>query len=44
MRSSECVEEHGHNVTAALKSDGTVMVIAVSGFNDFFMCINVKLG
>ena len=24
------MEEHGHNVTAAIKADGTVLVIAVS--------------
>lgn len=29
-RTDECVEKHGANVTAAIKADGTVLVIAVS--------------
>ncbi len=29
-RSNECVEKHGPNVTAVVKADGTILVIAVS--------------
>ena len=50
-RSSECVEKHGVNVTAAIKSDGTVLVIAVSSFSSVsavqertFLSLQTSLG